>query len=304
MLNDILDSTNSLTETIEEAGKVIIDPSMTKIQELLNSIASDFKWEPTRKLIEETYLETSKVKMRMRRLKDDLNVLADTTVIRVKAITKAIDALTEDASDAEIDFDFHTMVRGFIAFLNNSKERLQAAQEKYKEVQETFIQVETSLNLYKNELESYLKNEDKKLENFVNKFRTVNYGVAAACVIWIFLCPTIYAFTAIATELTIADVKSDLEHQKNNANKALDAVELSNVEIQNAYEFINAEVPLIMKWSDRLNEVSGAAHSVENVLQAIKLRKHIYIKDALAKLSVACENYLKNEPEVTSRMYP
>ena len=180
----------------------------------------------------------------------------------------AIDDLTEDASEEELDFDFKTMVRNFIAFLNYSKERLQGAQAKIAEVEEAFTLVETRLNTYKNEIESFLKDEDNKLTDFVNKAR-ISYGVAALCVLFPVTCPTIYAAVAAVTEVTINGAKSDLEHQRTNANKAIDAVKLSNVEIQNAHEFFNDEVPLIMKWSDRLNEVSNAVHSVENVIQTI-----------------------------------
>ena len=299
----MLDSTNSLTKSIEAAGNSIIDPSMTKIQDLLNSIARDFKWDPTRKEIEESYLDISKAKIKMRRLRDDLNVLADSTIIKVETITMAIDGLTEDASEEELDFDFQTMVRNFIAFLNYSKERLQGAQAKYTEVQDAFVVVAAKLNTYRNDIESLLKDEDNKLTNFVNDYRAKNYGIAAACVLNRFLCPFIYFITTIATEATVAGAKKDLEHLKNNANKAIDAVKLSDAEIHNAFEFIGVELPLIMRWSDRLDETSNAIHSVDHILRAIKLGRHIAIKKALVNLSGACENYLKNNEGGTSRMY-
>merc|ERR1712136_308786 len=146
VLSDMIDSTKTLTDTLEEAGKATIDPSMKKIQDLLNGIADDFLGEQdqdqrVKKLIEESYLDLSKTKMTMRRLKDYLNAHAYETINQVERITKTIDDLTEDTSPQVIEFDFQTLVRLFIAFLDISKERLQSAQAQYKEAEENLKQI-------------------------------------------------------------------------------------------------------------------------------------------------------------------
>merc|ERR1712136_115955 len=310
VLSDMIDSTKTLTDTLEEAGKATIDPSMKKIQDLLNGIADDFLGEQdqdqrVKKLIEESYLDLSKTKMTMRRLKDYLNAHADETINQVERITKTIDDLTEDTSPQVIEFDFQTLVRLFIAFLDISKERLQSAQAKYKEAEENLMEVETRLNTYKNTLVTYLKNENNELDEFVDKIRSETYPVATLCVLppMIMGCPIIFIATAIGVEVTINNARSTLENQKSKANKALEAVKLSNVEINKAYEFMDRENPLILKWSARLNAVSTEVHTADNIMRAIKFGRHIRFKNALVSLKVAAEKYLKNDPGVTSRMY-
>jgi len=300
LFEDMINGANSLFHALSEASDTIIDPSMKLIQDKLDAIESEFMHDAGRRKIVDAVLDLTRVKSAIRRLKDHMNVLAETTISQVDLVTNAMDSLTSDKPDELIELNFKKMVRHYLRLLDNSKEQLDDAKTFYLDASKNLLDLETRLVHYKADVESYMNNEDNQLDDRIHDLRAGVYGTAAICVIVIVLCPAVYTAAVLGVELTIDAAKDDLEKQKGHASSAIEVVNLSRDQVENAQRFINAEYPLILKWKVKVENAKDEAMDVKSVLTFVQYGDTEGLKMTMNSLKEVCKKYLEVKFDPTS----
>lgn len=302
----ISNGANDLKDLMSKAERTFIDPTLEKMEEALKTIKHDFgtgeESKEARENIEDALGDLTDAKHKMFYLKCNLDLLANGTIKNADRVLKRIKRYQKDAKKdmsekqkERSEYRLKKILKKMIYLIDNSENILKEALHDYEKVQKSLNIVASRVRKYKGVVESYLSNEDGKLDKWVNDLRAGAYGGASACLIVFVLCPIVYAATATGVEVSINSAKNQLSKQKDDANTAIEIVANVIKQVELGNQFIHNEYPLIKNWASEIDNLKTELDSPNMILASVKeedIEEIEELEEALNGLKEACTNYL------------
>ena len=282
---------------ITTAKKKYVDPNLTKIEGALNDIKMKYKNTEGEAEINEALSGLYDAKSKMFRLRSTLNVLAEKTSDKVDDVLSAIEKFSKHSEGRMKDIFFEKIVTRMSRMLSESEIDLKDSLYDYDEAEKSLNIVHNQVNNYKSELQSFINNDNGKLQKWINKLRTEAYGASALCLAIWFSCPFVYAATAAGVEGSIKSARKELEKQREGAKVSMKAVEGVIKEVNNGHQFIYEQQPLIKTWSKEVGTVKDELKNVTGVIYLVNHDETEDMKNILNNLKEACKDYLKHSED-------
>ena len=298
MFNFMRDGAKSINNVISKIEDQYIDPDLSEIEEAIETLKADFKYDAAIESIEQTLGNLTHARKKIRESRDGLFNLAGDTIGRVEDVLNKIEKFTTYEGD-KLKRVFKQTIRCMIDLLEHSQSKLDYASDRYDEAQSSLTDLRSRIENYKDDVDTFMQNKDGELEEWVKKYREKNYPWIAACAFGgpflVIICPVVSAVVLSNGEATIEKAQAQLEIQKQNAINAKEIVGDVINQINKSDQYIVAEQNLIANWEDKIKRVKPEMLSVEDVMEAIKLEMTEDLKMALNRLVEACIKYREHE---------
>jgi hypothetical protein len=291
-LKGALEKFNKLDDNNYEKELEDIEKSLNVVKDHYMAVSKDKKYE-----IIDVLENVRNAKSESRSLKLVLDNLAKSTILRVDSLKKALKKFENAAKDDKnIQRYFFKIVRNMKNLLRRSDQKLKDALEKYKSLTIKLNAIKSVADKFVIQLDDFMKMKDGELQKWIDKYRAEAYGGTAACVVFLPLCPILYAATSAGVETTIGNVKEDLKKQKSKFRIVKNAITKLIGQVDNGLKFIEEEEPLIRNWAIQVEFVEDELPSAEDLVKDIKTGYADLeeLRRLLDELRKACQQYISH----------
>ena len=294
-------SAQSLEAAITKVDGEFVDPGLTKLDEALEQLKDEFKQEASRISIEQTIGNLSEAKFEILNARKSLELLANDTIGSADDVINKVKQFPTTQGNSKLKYLFDKTIEYMITLLDNSEIMLAESLADYEEASHALNDIQTNINTYKSEVDSFIDNEGGKLEKWIAEYRIGTYPYMLFCVLGgpfsVLVCPIVVAFTALGVEANVAEAKRLFQVQKDNAVKANEIVTDVLNEVQKGNQYIVDENILIKNWRLKMSRAKIEVKSVDAIIAAIEAGMEKDVEIALNRLQEACKKYLEHEME-------
>ena len=277
--------------------KAYTDPNLKKIEAALDNIKKEYKMEKGQVEINEALSGLYDAKSKMWKLKVSMNNLAKVSSDTVDGVLKALDKFANHLMDKEKEIIFKKTVKRMLSLLEKTEPVLKNSMDEYEELEKSLNVVHDQVNMVTTELRSWADNEEDKIDRAIHKIRSEAYGYSEFCLAHPITCVFIYPAVVAGVEVTVNNLKEDLNRQLGGVTASQEVVADVIEETNNGLTFIKAEFPLIRNWLHRNWDLHNNLDPVDLVIEFVKLNEidifdeMIHVLDTFKQV---CQDYLKH----------